>query len=188
MPSCCLLGYLLLMWTCSPSFTWYLRSIDEWWRQEPDTVYLQEISRNNSSYQDMLPLRFHEDGAPTTKSETCNFWSWTTPLAGRGSEISRFCPWRINPEKRGTQLRTSSARVPIFNFSGLRLSDFQLFGFYCMLQPAEALLASPTAALQRKRDAASLTFLRGILKCWSAAFFQLPTRTRIPGPVAQREP
>ncbi|CAE7768449.1 unnamed protein product, partial [Symbiodinium microadriaticum] len=30
------------------------RSIDEWWRQEPDTVYLQEISRNNSSYQDML--------------------------------------------------------------------------------------------------------------------------------------
>ena len=102
------------MWACSPSFTSYLRSIDEWWRQEPDTVYLQEISRNNSSYQDMLPLRFHEDGVPTTKSETCNFWSWTTPLAGRGSEISRFCPWRINPEKRGTQLRTSSARVPIF--------------------------------------------------------------------------
>ena len=38
-----------------------------------------------------------------------------------------------------------------FNFSGLRrLSDFQLFGFYCMLQPAEALLASRIAAETRR--------------------------------------
>ncbi|CAE7454357.1 unnamed protein product [Symbiodinium sp. CCMP2592] len=70
-------------------------SVDEWWKQERDQVYIREISRNNPNYQDMLPLRFHEDGVPTTKSETCNFWSWTTPLASRGSEISRFCPSEI---------------------------------------------------------------------------------------------
>ncbi|CAE7301518.1 unnamed protein product [Symbiodinium sp. CCMP2592] len=84
-----------LVETCLIGHSHLGTSVDEWWKQERDQVYIREISRNNPNYQDMLPLRFHEDGVPTTKSETCNFWSWTTPLASRGSEISRFCPSEI---------------------------------------------------------------------------------------------
>ncbi|CAE7526378.1 unnamed protein product, partial [Symbiodinium sp. CCMP2592] len=99
-------------------------SVDEWWKQERDQVYIREISRNNPNYQDMLPLRFHEDGVPTTKSETCNFWSWTTPLASRGSEISRFCIVGVTNSRVAPETRRCIADIIAWDLRSLERGVF----------------------------------------------------------------
>ena len=63
-------------------------SIKDWWSKELDAVYMSQFD-DVGPIQDMLPLLLHEDAVPFSQSQTCTFWSWSSPLSNQACEISR---------------------------------------------------------------------------------------------------
>ena len=94
-------------------------SLEEWWRREVDqNVFAAHDA--DQPWKRTYPLVFHEDAVPNYHEETATVYSWTCPLNGKGSWVSRNA-FLVVPSSRITlETRKTIVRVIAWDLESLR--------------------------------------------------------------------